>query len=140
MHINTRMPLASQSSLHNSSLWTSCCRGMCVPWDSKRRDRTFSSLPYIHFTGAIGASFSRLSGCTCINSRKGCTSKQLRLLEAGDYLSHFSLHTCPGRRASKALWQTGPSLSIHSSAGSSGIRVIPTCLESIRLEPQMCQG
>jgi hypothetical protein len=138
--INTRMPLASQSCLHNSGLWISCYRGMCVPWDTKCRDGTFSLLPCIHFTRAIGAPFLRLSGCSCINFGKGCTSELLRLLEAGDYLSHFSLHTCSKRKASKALWQTGPSLSIRNSDGSNGIRAIHTCHEGIELEPQMSQS
>ena len=134
------MPLASQSCLHNSGLWTLCCREMYVPWDTRYRDGTFSSQPYIRFTRVIGAPFPRSSGCNYINSGKGCTSELLRLPEVGDYLSHFSLHTCFRRRASKALWQTGPSLSIHSLARSSGIRSIPTCHEGIRLEPQMSQS
>jgi hypothetical protein len=109
LQINPRMLLASQSYLYNFGLWTSCCRGMCVPWDTKRRYETFSSLPYIHFTRAIGAPFLRLSRCNCINSEKGCTNNLLRLPEARDYLSHFLLHTCSGRRSSKALRQTGSS-------------------------------
>ena len=140
LQINTRMPLASQSCLHNSGLWTSCYRGMCVPWDTKCREGTFSSLLCTHFTGAIGAPFSRLSGCSCKNFGKGCTNELLRLLEDGDYLSHFSLHTCSRGRATKALRQRGLSLSVHSSEGTNGIRAIHTCHEGIGPESLMSQS
>jgi hypothetical protein len=136
LQIDTIMPPPSQSCLHNYGLWIPCCRGICVPWDTKHKDGTYSSLPCIHFTKVIGASFPRLYGHSCINFGKGCTSELLRLPKAGDCLSHFSLHTCSERRASKALRQMGPSLSIHSLDGSSGIKAIHTCLEGIGPEPQ----
>jgi hypothetical protein len=60
-------------------------------------------------------------------SGKGCTIELLRAPEPRDYLSHFSSPTCSGRKALKAPRQMGPSLITHSLAGSSGIRVIPTC-------------
>jgi hypothetical protein len=131
MPISIGRPPARQSCLHNSGLWTLCFSEMCVPWDTRCKDGTFSSLPYIHSTRAIGAPFRRLFGGNCKNSRRECTIKLLRALEPGDYRSHFSSPTCSERRASRALWQMGPSLSIHSSAESSGIKAIPTCHRSI---------
>jgi hypothetical protein len=67
------------------------------------RDETFSSLPFIHFTRVIGASFPRSFGGSYINFGKGCTSEMLRATKAGDYLSCSSSPTCFGRKASRAL-------------------------------------
>ena len=114
LQIKKRMPLTSQSCLHNSGLWTSCCKGMCVPWDTRRRDGTFSSLPYIRSTKVIGAPFPRLSRGSYLNSGRGCTSELLSAPKAGDYLSRSSSLTCSGRKTSRALRQMSPSLSIHS--------------------------
>jgi hypothetical protein len=97
--IDTRMPPASQSYLHNSGLWTSCYREMCVPWDIKCRDGTFSSLPCIHFTRATSPPFPRSSGCNCINSRKGCTRELRTPPEAGDYRCHSLSLICSGSKA-----------------------------------------
>jgi hypothetical protein len=126
------MPPAKQSCLHNFGLWTLCCIGMCVPWDIEHRDGTFSSLPCIHFTRAIGAPFLISSGGSCISFGRECTNELWTTPEARDYLSHSSSPICFGRRAKKALWQMGPSLIIHTSDGSSGIRAINTCHEGIR--------
>jgi hypothetical protein len=138
--ISIGMPLARQNCLHSSGLWTSCFREMCVPWGTKRRDGTFSSLPCIRSTRAIGAPFSRSSRGSYINSRRVCTNELLRVLEAGDYHSRSLSPTCSKKRASRALQEMGPSLSIHSLVGSNGIKAIPTCHEGIRPKPQMSQS
>jgi hypothetical protein len=114
---------------YNSGLWMLCCKGMCAPWDTRRRDGTCFSMPYIFSTRAIGAPFPRSSGGKYINSRRECTTELLSPQEPGDYHSHFSSLTYFERRALKTIWQTGPSLSIHGSTKSSGIRAIPTCPE-----------
>jgi hypothetical protein len=36
---------------HSSSLWTSCFKEMCVPWDTRRRDWTFPHYPYSFHKG-----------------------------------------------------------------------------------------
>jgi hypothetical protein len=139
LQINTRMLPTSQSYLHNSSLWISCCRRMCVPCVTKRRGETFSSLPCTHFKRAIHAPFSRLSGCSCINCGKGCTNELRTPPEARDYHLLSSSCICSRNKASKALRTMGPSLSIRSSAGFNGIRAIHTCLEGIGLDLQTSQ-
>jgi hypothetical protein len=88
-----------QSCLHNSGLWTSYYRVMCVLWDTKHRDGTFSSLPYIHFTRAIGAPFPISSGGSCINSRRECTNELLTPPEVGDYRSRSLSPICSERMA-----------------------------------------
>jgi hypothetical protein len=121
----------SQDCLHNFGLWTMCFRRMCAPWDTKHRDGTYSSRPCIPFIEAIGAPFPRSSRHSCINSGMGCTIELRTSPEAGAYHSHSSSRICFGRRGSKVLRTMGPSLSIRSLAGFSGIRAIHTCLESI---------
>jgi hypothetical protein len=96
----TEMLPPSQDCLHNFGLWTMCYRRMCAPWDTKHRDGTYSSQPYIHFTEAIGAPFLRSSGCSCINFGMGCTIELRTSPKAGDYHSHSSSCICSGRRGS----------------------------------------
>jgi hypothetical protein len=124
------MPPARRSCHHNFGLWMLCCKRMCVPWDTRRRDETYFLVPCIRSTSAIGALFSISSGGRFINSGRGCTTELLSLQEHGDCHSHLLSLTCSERRALKAMRQMGQSLSIHASAKSSGTRVVPICLES----------
>jgi hypothetical protein len=114
----------SLDCLHNFGLWTMYYRRMCAPWDTKHRDGTYSSQPYIHFTEAIGAPFPRSSGRNCINSGMGCTIELQTSPEAEDYRSHSLSRICSRRRGSKVLRTMGPSLSIRSLARFNGIRAI----------------
>jgi hypothetical protein len=136
LQISIGMPPTRQSYLHNSGLWTSCFKGMCALWDTRCRNGTFLSLPCICSIKAIGAPFPRSSGGSYINSGRGYTNELLTPPEVGDYHSRSSSPICFERKASRAFQQMGPSVSIHNSIGSSGIRAIPTCHRSIRPELQ----
>jgi hypothetical protein len=99
LQTGTRMPPARRRCLQSFGLWTSCYKGMCVPWDTGRRDGTCFSLPCIHSTRAIGGPFPRSFGGRYINSGRGCATKLLSPPEPGDYHSHFSSLIYSERRA-----------------------------------------
>jgi hypothetical protein len=136
MQTGTRMPLARRRYLPSSSLWTLCCKRMCVPWDTRHRDRTCFLVPYIHSTRAIGAPFPRSFGGKYINSGRGCTTELLSLQEHGDCHSLFSSLTCFERRALQVMRQMGQSLNIHASAESNGTKAIPICPKSHQSQSQ----
>ena len=129
MQTSTTMPPTRRRCLQNFGLWMSCCKGMCVPWDTKRNDEIFSSLPFIHFIRGIGVSFLISFGGRCISFGRECTNELRTPPEAGVCLSLFSSLTFFERRGLKAMRRMGQSLRAYTSAESSGTRVVPTCLK-----------